>query len=308
MRLCKVTSSALALSALTLAALALSGCPGSTPPLTPPAPANVTATAGHGSVTVSWDASTGATGYRVYYGTGAAGAVTKTSSSADSGAALFLSVSGLADGTAYRFAVAARGPGGEGPLSAEADATPAANVPLAVAATVPADGATGALRNEPLALTFNKAVQGQSVTGQAADGACTGSVQLSRDAFSTCVSLAAAPVLSGAGKAFTLTPGAALAGNTVWKVKVTTAARDAAGIALAADFAQATGFTTVVALALATISPADGATAVARGRKITAGFTRPVSAASAQVNTVDAACTGATRRYRIHMKAAATTP
>jgi fibronectin type 3 domain-containing protein len=88
----------------------------------PPAPTGLGATAGNGSVGLTWGASAGATGYSVYRGTapGAEGTTpigTTTSTS--------FTDTGLTNGTAYYYKVTASNSVGASPSSNEATATPA---------------------------------------------------------------------------------------------------------------------------------------------------------------------------------------
>ena len=89
-----------------------------------PAPAGLTASGGNGSVSLSWSAVAGATGYDYQRRAGSApygpwqGVGTATSTA--------LAVTGLANGTIYGFKVRATRSGGAGPASAEATATPRA--------------------------------------------------------------------------------------------------------------------------------------------------------------------------------------
>jgi fibronectin type 3 domain-containing protein len=87
-------------------------------------PTGLTASAGNGSVTLSWSASTGAKTYNVYQGS-SAGA--EGSAPAQTGvSATTATVTGLANGQAYFFKIAAVDVGGTSALSAEASATPMA--------------------------------------------------------------------------------------------------------------------------------------------------------------------------------------
>jgi subtilase family serine protease len=99
----------------------------------PVAPTGLAATAGNATVSLSWTGSSGATSYNVYQGTSsggeaatpvATGLTTKTTT-----------LSGLSNGTAYYFTVAAVDAGGASAKSNEAQATP----------TAPASGGGGAI-------------------------------------------------------------------------------------------------------------------------------------------------------------------
>lgn len=113
--------------ALVLVAL-VSGC-GSDSPTTPPEqtppefPTGVTATAGVGTVTVSWDARDGATGYVVFWNT--TGSVEATDSSVEVAASPFVH-DGLASGTPYYYRVAAKNEAGTGTLSGQVTGVPGA--------------------------------------------------------------------------------------------------------------------------------------------------------------------------------------
>jgi subtilase family serine protease len=87
-------------------------------------PAGFAASAGNGSVSLTWSASTGATGYNVYEGTTSSGEGTQPVQSGVSGTSA--TVSGLTNGKKYYFTVAAVDAGGVSSYSAEASATPAA--------------------------------------------------------------------------------------------------------------------------------------------------------------------------------------
>jgi fibronectin type 3 domain-containing protein len=90
----------------------------------PAVPSGLSASAGNASITLSWSTATGATSYDVYQGTKAGGegaAPVQTSISGTS-----TTISGLANGTAYYFTIAAVDAGGTSAQSSEASATPTA--------------------------------------------------------------------------------------------------------------------------------------------------------------------------------------
>ena len=99
----------------------------------PAAPVLNTATAGDKQVTLFWAAATGATGYKVYYGTapGVYGAPVSV------GNVTSYTVTGLINGTTYYFAVSATNTGGESVRSNEMSAAPAAPPPLPGGLTAP---------------------------------------------------------------------------------------------------------------------------------------------------------------------------
>jgi hypothetical protein len=113
-----------------------------------------------------------------------------------------------------------------------------------VASTTPADG-SAPLASTPIAVTFSTRMDPTTLTAQTAAGACTGSVQVSLDGFSSCVAFASATAtLSGAGTTATFTPAPGLLVNRTYQLRVTTAAKGTGGLALGATFTQPSGFTT----------------------------------------------------------------
>ena len=116
---------ALILPTLVLAAL-VSGC-GSDSPTNPPEPtppdfpSGVTATGSVGSVTVSWEAREGATGYVVFWNT--TGAVEATDSHVEVASSPFVH-EGLTNGTPYYYRVASKNAAGTGALSGQVTGVP----------------------------------------------------------------------------------------------------------------------------------------------------------------------------------------
>ncbi len=107
----------------------------------PPTPTGLVATAGNGSVALSWAASTGATSYSIYRGTTAGGegstpVATITSNSYTN--------TGLTNGTTYYYKVAAANSAGTSAQSSEVSATPTTTAPppssLQISAGGPASG------------------------------------------------------------------------------------------------------------------------------------------------------------------------
>ena len=109
----------------------------------PPAPANLTATAGSGQIALSWSSSSGATSYNVYRG---------TSSGGESGTPIASGLTGtsytdtsVSNGTTYYYEVAAVDGGGTSGMSNQASATPSGTeapyggAPAAIPGTVQAE-------------------------------------------------------------------------------------------------------------------------------------------------------------------------
>ncbi len=111
-----------------LGAIFAAACIGDLPPPgpgddPPPAPVGVLAFGGDGQVTLVWPPVPGATGYTVYWTSGATPA-TRESGAAIADAASPWRHTGLTNQTTYRYVVTARSGAGEGAPSGEASATP----------------------------------------------------------------------------------------------------------------------------------------------------------------------------------------
>jgi hypothetical protein len=116
--------------------------------------------------------------------------------------------------------------------------------PLSVTGVTPADGATPSAAS-PIAITFNRAMSAASLTVQTASGACTGSIQVSDDNFTTCLAMnAATATLSNGDLTATVTPAPGLLVNRGYKVRVAAGVLDTFGLALPNTFVQANGFVT----------------------------------------------------------------
>jgi hypothetical protein len=105
------------------------GAGGGTQQTAPAAPTGLTATAGNASVSLAWTASTGATSYSVYRGTTSGGE--SATAIATGVASASVTDTGLTNGTAYYYKVAAVNSAGTSGLSNEASATPELPAPAA---------------------------------------------------------------------------------------------------------------------------------------------------------------------------------
>jgi hypothetical protein len=109
----------------------------------------------------------------------------------------------------------------------------------------PADGTLDASADTTISITFDQAMDGATLTTQTVAGACTGAIQVSLDDFATCIALdAAVAALSAGDTVATVTPAPGLLVNEGYKVRVTTSALNAAGLALGATQTQPNGFLT----------------------------------------------------------------
>jgi hypothetical protein len=117
--------------------------------------------------------------------------------------------------------------------------------PPTVVSTSPGD-ATSVLATTPISITFSTAMDPTTLAtqGTATSGGCDGTIQVSADNFSTCVTFATNSVtLSPDNKTATITPQPGLLVNLTFEIRVTTQVKSAGGLALASQFTQASGFT-----------------------------------------------------------------
>lgn len=113
-----------------------------------------------------------------------------------------------------------------------------------VVSTTPGDF-TSVLASTQIAVTFSEAMDEGTLTAQTTAGACTGSIQVSLDDFTTCIGFASGlAAMSEGDTVATLTPAPGLMVNRTYKLRVTRDAQSAAGIGLAAVYTMADGFVT----------------------------------------------------------------
>jgi uncharacterized protein YjdB len=119
---------------------------------------------------------------------------------------------------------------------------------FAVSTVTPSDGVEGIVLNPEIRVTFNRPIDPATLTAQTDAGPCTSSLQLSSDAFVTCVGFPAdSPTMSLGNTVANATPAALLGSLTTYKVRVLATVTDADHDPLALPFTQAHGFTTVEA-------------------------------------------------------------
>ena len=114
---------------------------------------------------------------------------------------------------------------------------------LAITNVGPPAGSIGVRTTTPIIVTFNQAALGTSLTGQTANGACGGSIQLSTDDFATCIGFATPTATLDATSTIASISPLLLSPLTAYRVRVT-GAQNAGGDAMPASFTQATGFST----------------------------------------------------------------
>lgn len=119
------------------------------------------------------------------------------------------------------------------------------NSPPLISKVVPGDSSVDILPETTITVTFDEAMDPSTITSTDTS-VCQGAVQVSLDEFVTCV-----PMVDTTASAwnndlsFTFTPESSLESASTCKVRVSTAARDSKGNALAAAYTSTSGFVTL---------------------------------------------------------------
>ena len=127
--------------------------------------------------------------------------------------------------------------------SSTTDAGADAGAAPSVVTTSPASGDTGVAKRSDIVVTFSEAMNPATLTTNTTDATCSGSIQVSSDAFATCVQMTAAPASSNGATTFLVTPAADLPSLSTYQIRVTTSAASATSVPLAAEFTTAANFT-----------------------------------------------------------------
>lgn len=126
-----------------------------------------------------------------------------------------------------------------------------------VTTTTPSDGTGISTASEQtswqpsISVTFSIAMKVSSISTNTADTTCSGTIQVSRDNFTTCARMNTTITASNSNKTFTLSTNGNLTsarttgqniGGDVYKLRVTTTVQSSQNVALASTFTQTNGF------------------------------------------------------------------
>ena len=125
-------------------------------------------------------------------------------------------------------------------------------VGLQVKAFTPSAGIEGVKTTTEIEVSFDHAIAPASLTVQAADGACSGTLQVSPDDFATCVGLGAQTM--NAANTLASYPPVALAPATPYRIRVLAAVTSSAGPTMGSDVDQATAWRTASATCTSTLA------------------------------------------------------
>ncbi|MFH2128815.1 MAG: Ig-like domain-containing protein [bacterium] len=109
----------------------------------------------------------------------------------------------------------------------------------------PGDASSDVPVNTSLSIGFDEAMYPSTINFNSEDTNCSGSLQLSRDGFFSCVPMSSTSLsISPDKKVFSISPKSSLQGSATYKLKITTKAKDLALNPLKQDFVMSSGFTT----------------------------------------------------------------
>ncbi|MBF0238955.1 MAG: Ig-like domain-containing protein [SAR324 cluster bacterium] len=111
-----------------------------------------------------------------------------------------------------------------------------------VVSVSPVNGSTDVAKSTSISVTFSESMNTSTISTLTSGTSCSGSIQVSLNDFSSCVTMSTSPNASNTDKTFTIMPSAALVLNTTYKIKVTNNAADTVGNLLASEYIQASGF------------------------------------------------------------------
>ena len=120
-----------------------------------------------------------------------------------------------------------------------------------VSSVSPSDTTTSVLLNPSISVTFSELMDTTTLSTNTSDTICSGTVQVSADSFSTCVQMSSSTGTTSDNSSSyitTLTPSSNLSYETVYKIRISTGAKDLAGNGVANQYTTANGFTTITNL------------------------------------------------------------
>lgn len=155
-------------------------------------------------------------------------------------------------------------------------------IPPYVASTTPDNNTTLAARNTSLSVNFDEGMDPTTISTNASNTACSGSLQVSKDNFSTCVQMTGQPIQDPQGMVWTMQPVSILDNFTFYKFRVLAGVKDTQGNAMATTYDQTPGFQTIddIPPVLLSSSPASGTVGVPANSNIVLTFSEAMSLSS----------------------------
>jgi len=110
------------------------------------------------------------------------------------------------------------------------------NIKPEVVSTIPFSGTVDVAQNEPISITFSKAMNSNTITTNIGTELCLGSFQLSKNGFSSCVPMALSPIASPDLKTFSVIPVIYLESDVTYQIRAIQTMQDMAGNNLAYQY------------------------------------------------------------------------
>ena len=166
--------------------------------------------------------------------------------------------------------------------------------PTVLSISTTADNQSSVSISDNITVTFSEAMDTTYVTTNTDNTSCYGTLGVSSDNFSSCVQMSSAPASSNYNMTFTLNPSDNLTGETTYKIRVTTVAKDAAGNALSSQYESSSGVTPadLIAPTVSSISPTDNQSSVSVSDNISLIFSEIMDNSSITTNTDNTSCYG----------------
>ena len=129
--------------------------------------------------------------------------------------------------------------GGSSSSSSSSSGSPAAPTVVELA---PDEGEVGVVLGQPVAITFDQAMEVATITSNVDDDSCTGTVQVSADDFATCVRMGGDPITAD-DTTFIVDPVQDYVSLGQYRVRVLSAVLSAAGVSMGSTFTSDEPFT-----------------------------------------------------------------
>ncbi len=162
-----------------------------------------------------------------------------------------------------------------------------------VADVSPADHSYDSSQDILISVTFSETMGTSTIVTNTVDSSCSGSFQVSKDFFATCVQMLDSPSAANKSKTFTIKPAYRLLPYSIYVIKITTSAKDSSENALALEYKSRfmTGQDTT-APTVTSVIPTDGSAEVSSRTTISVTFSEEMDGSTITTNTDNAICSG----------------
>ncbi len=149
-------------------------------------------------------------------------------------------------------------------------------------------------KNTNIQITFNRAVLNSTISFITSGATCSGSIQLSKDNFSNCVSFLSQTLPGIQNQVIAVTPTTALANFSNYKIKVLNTVKDKNNISMASTYTQSIGFKTedTIPPYVVSTTPYNNATLVARNTSLIVNFDEAMVPLTISTNSTSTVCSG----------------